>query len=115
MHESIWVTLALGFGVSAIAERLLPSGPEMPNKIIEDFVAMGGAYAATVGGRLLRIYGDNFDASLAGAVIGAGVAVAIYRLFLIFWLWPRPEDAPESAPSTDAVPKKPARDTAPRP
>ena len=115
MHESIWVALAMGFGVSAAAERVLPSDPEMPRKIVEDLLAMGGAYAATAVGRLLGIYGANFDASLAGAVIGAGVVVAIYRVFWMVLLWSKPDDAPESASTTDAVPKKPARDTAPRP
>lgn len=80
MHESIWVALALGYCVSAVAERLLPPGQELGNKLFEHAVAMLGAYLATVGGHLLSIYKSGEEASFMGAVVGAAVLLGLYRL-----------------------------------
>ena len=115
MKHCIWVGLTLGFAVSAAGERILPFRPELPKGIVQHILAMAGAFAATIGGEMLGLYRCGTEASFIGAVVGAAGAVVTYRLGWLIYLEVTRDDAPESASSVGKVPKKPVRDTRPRP
>lgn len=77
MH--IIVTIIIGLLVGIVAKLLMP-GRDPGGFIITALLGIVGAVVATYLGRALGLYGPNESAGFIGAVIGAVVLLAIYRL-----------------------------------
>lgn len=77
MH--IIVTIIIGLLVGIIAKLLMP-GRDPGGFIITALLGIVGAIVATYLGRALGLYGANQSAGFIGAVIGAVILLAIYRL-----------------------------------
>lgn len=77
MH--IIVTIIIGLLVGIVAKLLIP-GRDPGGFIITALLGIVGAVVATYLGRALGLYGPNESAGFIGAVIGAVVLLAIYRL-----------------------------------
>ncbi len=77
MH--IIVTIIIGLLVGIVAKLLMP-GRDPGGFIITALLGIVGAIVATYLGRALGLYGPNESAGFIGAVIGAVVLLAIYRL-----------------------------------
>jgi uncharacterized membrane protein YeaQ/YmgE (transglycosylase-associated protein family) len=77
MH--ILVTIIIGLLVGIVAKLLMP-GRDPGGFIITALLGIVGAIVATYLGRAMGLYGPNEAAGFIGAVIGAIVLLAIYRL-----------------------------------
>jgi uncharacterized membrane protein YeaQ/YmgE (transglycosylase-associated protein family) len=77
MH--IIVTIIIGLLVGIVAKLLMP-GRDPGGFIITALLGIVGAVIATYLGRALGLYGPNEAAGFIGAVIGAVILLAIYRL-----------------------------------
>ncbi len=77
MH--IIVTIIIGLLVGIVAKLLMP-GRDPGGFIITALLGIVGAIVATYLGRALGLYGPNESAGFIGAVIGAIILLAIYRL-----------------------------------
>ena len=77
MH--IIVTIIIGLLVGIVAKLLMP-GRDPGGFIITALLGIVGAIVATYLGRALGLYGATESAGFIGAVIGAVVLLAIYRL-----------------------------------
>ncbi len=77
MH--IIVTIIIGLLVGIVAKLLMP-GRDPGGFIITALLGIVGAIVATYLGRALGLYGPNQSAGFIGAVIGAVILLAIYRL-----------------------------------
>ncbi len=77
MH--IIVTIIIGLLVGIVAKLLMP-GRDPGGFIITALLGIVGAIVATYLGRALGLYGPNQSAGFIGAVIGAIILLAIYRL-----------------------------------
>jgi uncharacterized membrane protein YeaQ/YmgE (transglycosylase-associated protein family) len=77
MH--ILVTIIIGLLVGIVAKLLMP-GRDPGGFIITALLGIVGAIVATYLGRAMGLYGPNEAAGFIGAVIGAVVLLAIYRL-----------------------------------
>jgi len=77
MH--IIVTIIIGLLVGIVAKLLMP-GRDPGGFIITALLGIAGAIIATYLGRALGLYGLNESAGFIGAVIGAVILLAIYRL-----------------------------------
>ncbi len=77
MH--IIVTIIIGLLVGIVAKLLMP-GRDPGGFIITALLGIVGAIVATFLGRALGLYGPNQSAGFIGAVIGAIILLAIYRL-----------------------------------
>ncbi len=78
MH--IIVTIILGLLVGVVAKLLMP-GRDPGGFIITALLGIVGAIVATYLGRVLGLYGPDQSAGFIGAVIGAVILLAIFRLF----------------------------------
>ena len=76
---NIIVTIIIGLLVGIVAKLLMP-GRDPGGFIITALLGIVGAVVATYLGRALGLYGPNESAGFIGAVIGAVVLLAIYRL-----------------------------------
>lgn len=77
MH--IIVTIIIGLLVGIVAKLLMP-GRDPGGFIITALLGIVGAIVATYLGRALGLYGPNQAAGFIGAVVGAVILLAIYRL-----------------------------------
>ncbi len=77
MH--VIVTIIIGLLVGIVAKLLMP-GRDPGGFIITALLGIVGAIVATYLGRALGWYGPNQSAGFIGAVIGAIILLAIYRL-----------------------------------
>jgi uncharacterized membrane protein YeaQ/YmgE (transglycosylase-associated protein family) len=77
MH--ILVTIIIGLLVGIVAKLLMP-GRDPGGFIITAVLGIVGAIIATYLGRAMGLYGPNEAAGFIGAVIGAVILLAIYRL-----------------------------------
>jgi uncharacterized membrane protein YeaQ/YmgE (transglycosylase-associated protein family) len=77
MH--ILVTIIIGLLVGIVAKLLMP-GRDPGGFIITAILGIVGAIVATYLGRAMGLYGPNEAAGFIGAVIGAVILLAIYRL-----------------------------------
>jgi uncharacterized membrane protein YeaQ/YmgE (transglycosylase-associated protein family) len=73
------VTVIIGLLVGIVAKLLMP-GRDPGGFIITALLGIVGAIVATYLGRALNLYGPNEAAGFIGAVIGAVILLAIYRL-----------------------------------
>lgn len=78
--EWIWIGV-IGLVAGAIAKLLMP-GKDPGGCIITMLLGVAGAYLAGFLARQLGIGGDAGPAGFIGAVIGAIVLLALYRLFV---------------------------------
>jgi uncharacterized membrane protein YeaQ/YmgE (transglycosylase-associated protein family) len=80
-HMSIIGTLVIGFLAGLVAKLLMP-GRDPKGFIITIVLGVVGAFLATWLGRQLGWYHDGEAAGFVGAVIGAIIILAIYRVTL---------------------------------
>ena len=73
------VTVIIGLLVGIVAKLLMP-GRDPGGFIITALLGIVGAIVATYLGRELGLYGPNQAAGFIGAVIGAIILLALYRL-----------------------------------
>lgn len=78
---SIIPTLILGFLVGLVAKFLMP-GRDPQGFIVTIVLGIVGAFLATWLGQALGWYAEGEAAGFIGAVIGAVIILAIYRLVL---------------------------------
>ena len=76
--EIIW-TIIIGLVAGIIAKFLMP-GRDPGGFIITTLLGIAGAVLATFIGRAVGWYGPNDGAQFIGAIIGAIILLAIYRL-----------------------------------
>jgi len=74
----VW-TLIIGFFVGLVAKFLMP-GRDPAGFIITIVLGIGGAFLASWLGRELGWYRQGESAGFLGAVVGAVILLAIYRL-----------------------------------
>jgi uncharacterized membrane protein YeaQ/YmgE (transglycosylase-associated protein family) len=74
----IW-TIIIGLLAGIVAKLLMP-GRDPGGFIITTLLGIAGAFVATFIGRAIGWYGENDGAQFIGAVIGAIIILAIYRL-----------------------------------
>lgn len=72
-------TIIIGLLVGIVAKLLMP-GRDPGGFIITALLGIVGAIVATYLGRALGLYGPGQSAGFIGAVIGAVILLAIYRL-----------------------------------
>ncbi len=77
MH--IIVTIIIGLLVGIVAKLLMP-GRDPGGFIITALLGIVGAIVATYLGRAIGLYGPDQSAGFIGAVVGAIILLAIYRL-----------------------------------
>ena len=78
---SIVGTLIIGFLAGLVAKLLMP-GRDPAGFIITIVLGVGGAFLATWLGQELGWYRPGQTAGFLGAVVGAVIILAIYRLFV---------------------------------
>jgi uncharacterized membrane protein YeaQ/YmgE (transglycosylase-associated protein family) len=76
---NIIVTIIIGLLVGIVAKLLMP-GKDPGGFVITAILGIVGALVATFLGRSLDLYGANESAGFIGAVIGAVILLALYRL-----------------------------------
>ena len=76
--EIIW-TIIIGLVAGIIAKLLMP-GRDPGGFIITTLLGIAGAVVATFLGRAVGWYGPDDSAQFIGAIIGAVILLAIYRL-----------------------------------
>jgi uncharacterized membrane protein YeaQ/YmgE (transglycosylase-associated protein family) len=74
----LW-TIIIGFVAGLLAKFMMP-GRDPGGFIITTLLGIAGAFVATFIGRAVGWYGENEGAQFIGAVIGAIVILAIYRM-----------------------------------
>lgn len=72
-------TLIIGFFAGLIA-RFLKPGDDSMGLFLTTGLGMAGAFAATLGGRALGLYGQGQAAGFIGAVIGAILLLVVVGL-----------------------------------
>jgi uncharacterized membrane protein YeaQ/YmgE (transglycosylase-associated protein family) len=75
--EFLWA-LVIGLVVGAIAKLLMP-GRDPGGIIITMLLGVAGAFAATLVGRLVGLYGPGDAAGIIASVVGSVALLAIYR------------------------------------
>lgn len=76
----LW-TIIIGFLAGALAKFIMP-GKDPGGCIITTLLGIAGALVAKFLGQLLGIYDEDDAAGFIGAVIGAVIILALYRMFL---------------------------------
>jgi uncharacterized membrane protein YeaQ/YmgE (transglycosylase-associated protein family) len=76
----LWAII-IGFLAGALAKFIMP-GKDPKGCIITTLLGIGGALIFTAIGRGLGIYQEGEAAGFIGAVLGAIVILALYRMFL---------------------------------
>lgn len=74
----IW-TIIIGLLAGIVAKLLMP-GRDPGGFIITTLLGIAGAFVATALGQAVGWYGENEGAQFVGAVVGAIIILAIYRL-----------------------------------
>lgn len=77
MSWIVWIILGLVAGI--LAKWIMP-GRDPGGFIITTLLGIAGAFVATFLGRAIGWYGENDGAQFIGAVIGAIIILAIYRM-----------------------------------
>jgi len=72
-------TIIIGF-LAGLVARFLHPGRDPGGFIITTLLGIAGAFVATFIGRAVGWYGENEGAQFIGAVVGAIIILAIYRL-----------------------------------
>ena len=77
---SILWTILIGLAAGALAKLIMP-GKDPGGIIITILLGIGGSVVFTYLGQFLGIYQAGESAGFIGAVIGAIILLAIYRMF----------------------------------
>jgi len=75
----IW-TLIIGLVAGAVAKLIMP-GKDPGGIIVTMLIGIAGSFLFTYLGQLLGLYSEGEAAGFLGAVVGAIILLAIYRLF----------------------------------
>lgn len=75
----IW-TIVIGFLAGALAKLIMP-GKDPGGFIITILLGIAGSFLFTYVGQFLGIYQAGETAGFIGAVVGAIILLAVYRLF----------------------------------
>jgi len=75
----IW-TILIGLAAGAVAKFLMP-GKDPGGIIITILLGIAGSFIFTYLGQFLGLYQEGETAGFIGAVIGAVILLAIYRMF----------------------------------
>ncbi|HYH18352.1 MAG TPA: GlsB/YeaQ/YmgE family stress response membrane protein [Azospirillum sp.] len=78
--EILW-TIIIGFIAGIIAKLLMP-GRDPGGFIITTLLGIAGAFVATYLGEAVGWYRAGEGAGLIGAVVGAVIILALYRMFV---------------------------------
>jgi len=78
--EFIW-TLIIGFVAGVIAKFIMP-GKDPGGFIITTLLGIAGAFIATWLGEAVGLYEAGEGAGLIGAIVGAIILLAIYRMVI---------------------------------
>lgn len=78
--NSSWLIVIILGGLAGGLAKLLMPGRDPGGCIITILLGICGALLGTWLGRVLHLYGPNEQAGFIGAVIGAFVILALYRL-----------------------------------
>lgn len=76
----LWTAL-IGLVAGALAKFVMP-GDDPGGCIVTMLLGVGGAFVATFLGKMAGLYNPGEAAGFIGAVIGAVILLAIYRMFL---------------------------------
>jgi len=77
--EIVW-TILIGLAAGTIAKFLMP-GKDPGGFIITILLGIAGSFLFTYLGRFVGLYQEGETAGFIGAVVGAIILLAIYRLF----------------------------------
>jgi len=75
----VW-TILIGLAAGAVAKFLMP-GKDPGGFIITILLGIAGSFVFTYLGQFLGLYQEGETAGFIGAVIGAIILLAIYRMF----------------------------------
>jgi uncharacterized membrane protein YeaQ/YmgE (transglycosylase-associated protein family) len=75
----VW-TILIGLAAGAVAKFLMP-GKDPGGFIITILLGIAGSFVFTYLGQFLGLYQEGEPAGFIGAVIGAIILLAIYRIF----------------------------------
>lgn len=75
----VW-TILIGLIVGAVAKLIMP-GKDPGGIIITILLGIGGSVVFTYLGKFLGLYQEGETAGFIGAVIGAIILLAVYRMF----------------------------------
>lgn len=75
----IW-TILIGLAAGAVAKLLMP-GKDPGGIIITILLGIAGSFVFTYLGQFLGLYKEGETAGFIGAVVGAVILLAIYRMF----------------------------------
>ena len=75
----IW-TIIIGFVAGIIAKFLMPGPNEPQGFVLTAILGIVGAFVATWLGQALGWYGPDQGAGLIGAVVGAGIVLAVWGM-----------------------------------
>ncbi|MCW8804917.1 MAG: GlsB/YeaQ/YmgE family stress response membrane protein [Ignavibacteriaceae bacterium] len=75
----VW-TILIGLAAGAIAKLIMP-GKDPGGIIITILLGIGGSVIFTYLGKFLGLYQEGETAGFIGAVIGAIILLALYRMF----------------------------------
>jgi uncharacterized membrane protein YeaQ/YmgE (transglycosylase-associated protein family) len=75
----VW-TILIGLAAGAIAKFIMP-GKDPGGIIITILLGIGGSVVFTYLGKFLGLYQEGETAGFIGAVIGAIILLAVYRMF----------------------------------
>ena len=77
--EIVW-TILIGLAAGSLAKFLMP-GKDPGGFIITILLGIAGSFLFTYLGRFVGLYQEGETAGFIGAVVGAIILLAIYRLF----------------------------------
>ncbi|MCW8813221.1 MAG: GlsB/YeaQ/YmgE family stress response membrane protein [Ignavibacteriaceae bacterium] len=75
----VW-TILIGLAAGAVAKFLMP-GKDPGGFIITILLGIAGSFVFTYLGQFLGLYQEGETAGFIGAVVGAVILLAIYRMF----------------------------------
>ncbi|MCB1055102.1 MAG: GlsB/YeaQ/YmgE family stress response membrane protein [Acidobacteria bacterium] len=78
--ELLWTAL-IGLLAGALAKLVMP-GNDPGGCIVTMLIGIGGAFVATFLGQLAGLYQPGQAAGFVGAVVGAVILLAVYRMFV---------------------------------
>ena len=78
--DIVW-TILIGLAAGTIAKFLMP-GKDPGGIIITILLGIAGSFLFTYIGKFIGLYQEGETASFIGAVVGAIILLAIYRVFM---------------------------------
>ncbi|MBT8377704.1 MAG: GlsB/YeaQ/YmgE family stress response membrane protein [Ignavibacteria bacterium] len=78
--EIVW-TILIGLAAGSIAKFLMP-GKDPGGFVITILLGIAGSFLFTYLGKFIGLYQEGETAGFIGAVVGAIILLAIYRMFM---------------------------------